>query len=60
MAKFYKLSRRDKDARKFLTDISRYLKINLFVGEYIIDRRYIFAVRRIGALRGGKHSGIGL
>ncbi len=54
LAKFYKLLRKDKDARKLLIDISRYLKINLSVSKYVMDGRYIFAVCRIGALRGGR------
>ena len=60
LTKSYKLSRKDKDARKLLTDINRYLKINLSVSEYITDRRHIFAVYRIGASRGRRYSGIGL
>jgi len=59
-AKSYKLLRRDKNVKKLLIDISRCPKINLFVSEYIINRRYIFTIRRIGALKGGKYSGIGL
>ncbi len=56
LIKSYKLLKRDKDTKKLLINISRYLKINLSVSKYVMDKKYIFAVYKIGALKGGRYN----